>query len=238
MDIGFTAADILSRMKAELKNGDTPTEGSFSMDNLQAVAEELARYNAMLIQPLWDEIDRKIEEVITSGNENHYVFWARQVEDGYGNKAIGNARAYGARDGSGIVYLALITPEATAPTAEVVQLVEEYIQSQRPVGAKPIVSAAEAVEVTIDGVVQLADGVRLETIQLQAQREVKKYLAEVAFGGNGGISLNYHRIGIILGTLQGVKEIVDYTVNGGKDSISAAYNQFFTLKGLVLNASG
>ena len=70
----FTATEILARLKMGLKNEDTRIEGSFSMDNLQAVAEELARYNSMLIKPLWDEIDLRIEEVITSGNENHYVF--------------------------------------------------------------------------------------------------------------------------------------------------------------------
>ena len=39
----FSAEGILARMKAALKNEDTKMEGSFSMDNLQAVAEELAR---------------------------------------------------------------------------------------------------------------------------------------------------------------------------------------------------
>ena len=56
------------------------------MDNLQAVSEVLAMYNGMLIRPLWDEIDKQIEQVVTSGNENHYVFWAKQVEDSSGKK--------------------------------------------------------------------------------------------------------------------------------------------------------
>ena len=34
----FSAEGILARMKAALKNEDTKMEGSFSMDNLQAVA--------------------------------------------------------------------------------------------------------------------------------------------------------------------------------------------------------
>ena len=49
------------------------------------------------------------------------------------------------------MYLALISPEAAAPTEDVVELVEAYIQTQRPVGAKPVISAAEALEVTING---------------------------------------------------------------------------------------
>ena len=71
MELEWNASDILARLKAGLKNEDTRIEGSFSMDNMQAVSEELARYNSMLIKPLWDEIDLRIDEIITSGNENH-----------------------------------------------------------------------------------------------------------------------------------------------------------------------
>lgn len=83
------------------------------MDNLQAVAEELARYRAMILeyaveQTMLDTADgeyldrkaleyneerldgeaddvfrarllNKIRQPITSGNANHYVYWARQV---------------------------------------------------------------------------------------------------------------------------------------------------------------
>lgn len=233
----WTASAILEEMKKKLKNEDSRIEGSFSMDNLQAVSEVLAMYNGMLIQPLWDEIDKQIEQVVTSGNENHYVFWAKQVEDSSGKKVVGNARAYGVRDGSGVVYVALITPEATAPSEETIRLVEEYIKTQRPVGARPIISAAEAVEVTVQGVVELQDGGEIGVIQTQAQKAVSEYLADVAFSGREETVLNYHRIGLIIGGIQGVKEIVDYTINDQKESLTATYSQFFTLKGLTLNAN-
>ena len=48
----FSTEGILARMKSALKNEDTKMEGSFSMDNLQAVSEELARFNEMRIIPL------------------------------------------------------------------------------------------------------------------------------------------------------------------------------------------
>lgn len=234
----WTAAEILARLKAGLKNEDSRIEGSFTMDNLQAVAEELARYGSMLIQPMWDEMDLRIDEVITSGNENHYVFWAKQVEDESGVKVVGNARAYGVRDGSGIVYLALISPEAAAPTEDVVELVEAYIQTHRPVGAKPVISAAEALEVTINGVIELQEGADIEAIRTQAQTDVKAYLAETALDGRADTVLNYYRVGMIIGAIEGVKEIISYTVNGSEESLNASYSQFFALKGLTLNASG
>lgn len=237
-ELEWDASDILARMKAGLKNEDTHIEGSFTMDNLQAVAEELARYNGMLIQPLWDEIEQRIDEVVTSGNENHYVFWAKQVEDEAGEKVIGNAKVYGVRDGSGTVYVALISPEATVPTEEAVELVEAYIKTQRPVGAKPVIVAAEELEVSVNGIIELQEGANIETIRSQAKEDLTAYLAEIALESQGETSLNYYRIGMIIGAVEGVKEIISYTVNSGEESISASYNQIFTLKGLTLNASG
>ena len=220
MELEWSASDILARLKAGLKNEDTRIEGSFSMDNMQAVSEELARYNSMLIKPLWDEIDLRIDEVITSGNENHYAFWARQVENAEGKRVIGSARVHGVRDGSGIVHVALLTPEAGAPTPDVV------------------IRAAEAVEVTINGIIELQEGADMESVRAQAGKEVKSYLAEVALEGKKETVLNYYRIGMLIGGTPGVKEIVEYTVNEGGESMTADYDQFFTLKGLTLNASG
>ena len=78
----FSAEGILARMKAALKNEDTKMEGSFSMDNLQAVAEELARLDAMRIVPLMNTLTDKEEDMGTSGNERHYVRWAKEATNG------------------------------------------------------------------------------------------------------------------------------------------------------------
>ena len=136
------------------------------------------------------------------------------------------------------MYLALISPSARAPTEDVVELVKTYVETQHPVGAKPVINAAEAIEVTINGVIQLQEAASIEAIRAQAQEAVTAYLAEIALEGRGETSLNYYRIGMLIGAIEGVKEIVGYTVNSGEESLSASYNQFFSLKGLTLNASG
>ena len=151
---------------------------------------------------------------------------------------IGNARAYGVRDGSGVVYLALLTPDAAAPSEKVVALVRDYVQTQRPVGAKPMIQAAQAVDAVINGVIELQEGADIEIIRSAARAEVEAYLKEIALSGRGETVLNYYRIGMIIGAIEGVKEIVHYTVNGGEESLTASYSQFFALKGLTLNASG
>lgn len=229
----FEAKDILSRMKAALKNEDTRLEGSFSMDNLQAVAEELARYNAMRIRPLWDEIERNIAEVITSGNERHYEYWAKQPEDETG-KLIGNARAKGVRDGSGVVNVACITPDGKAPSPETLKKVRDYIDSVRPVGALPNVIAGELLDVTVSGTIEIYDGAEISEIRAEAATKIGDYLSSLLSSRDKSV-LNYHRIGTLISETAGVKEVLDFTVNGKRKSLESQFSQFFTLKEVALN---
>ena len=145
----FSAEGILARMKAALKNEDTKMEGSFSMDNLQAVAEELARLDAMRIVPLMNTLTDKEEDMGTSGNERHYVRWAKEATDAEGNVIVGNAKVDTPRDGTGLVSIAILTVDAKPPTEEQIAFVQEYINSMRPVGADPVVDAAESIPIVI-----------------------------------------------------------------------------------------
>ena len=82
-------AEVIGKAYETLKNEDTKMEGSFSMDNLQAVAEELARLDAMRIVPLMNTLTDKEEDMGTSGNERHYVRWAKEATDAEGNVIVG-----------------------------------------------------------------------------------------------------------------------------------------------------
>ena len=108
----FSTEGILAKMKADLKNEDTKIEGSFSMDNLQAVAEELARLNAMRIVPLMNILADKEDDMGTSGNEKHYVRWAKEATNAEGERIVGNAKVNAIRDGTGLVSIAILTVEA------------------------------------------------------------------------------------------------------------------------------
>lgn len=232
----FSADGILKRLKTGLKHDSNQMEGGFVMDNLLAVSEELARFHAMLIMPLKEEIAIKKEDVATSGNERHYVQWAKEVTDGDGKKVVGNARAYGVRDGSGVVYLAIISPSAAAPDEAAVKLVEEYIHTQRPVGAKPVITAAQAVGIMVNAVIEVKDGFDLDTITEKVRAKIQEYFTETAFQKTAA-TLNYYRIGTIISSVDGVKEIIQCTLNGQNDSIPANFDEYFTLEGLVVNGS-
>lgn len=54
--IDFSTDAILQRMRDSLENPANKLEGGFCMDNLQAVAEEMARMDAMEVQPIPDHV--------------------------------------------------------------------------------------------------------------------------------------------------------------------------------------
>lgn len=45
-----------------------------------------------------------------------------------------NAKVSSPRDGTGNVYIAIVSTTAQAPTEEEIQIVQEYINAKRPVG--------------------------------------------------------------------------------------------------------
>lgn len=233
----FSAEGILARMKAELKNDDTKMEGSFSMDNLQAVAEELARFNAMRIIPLMDTLTDKEDDMGTSGNEKHYVRWAKEATDADGKRIVGNAKVNAIRDGTGLVSIAVLTEDAKPPTVEQIAFVQEYINGQRPIGAKPIVSAAEGVEITISCSVKKSSGYADEMVQNNIKKGLQSYFTTIAFQP-GVVSLNYYRVcNIVSEKTEGVIMLYVLTINGNQESITAPYNKYFILKEVIVNVT-
>lgn len=229
----FSAEGILERMKASLKNEDTKMEGSFSMDNLQAVSEELARIDAMRIVPLLNTLTDKEEDMGTSGNERHYVRWAKEAVDGNGKRIVGNAKVNAPRDGTGVVSIAILTVEAKPPTALQIQCVQEYIDSMRPIGANPVVLAAEGIPIAITISAKGNIGYLESVIKKQITAAIEEYFARIAFESEM-VSLNYYTLCNLVNT-EGVKELENLEVNGGKDSIAAEYNKYFSLEELVIN---
>lgn len=232
----FSAEGILERMKTSLKNEDTKVEGSFSMDNLQAVSEELARFNAMRITPLMNTLTDKEDDMGTSGNERHYVRWAKEATDAEGNVIVGNAKVDTPRDGTGLVSIAILTTDAKQPTKEQIAFVQEYINSMRPVGAEPVVAAAQSIPIAILCSIVKISGYTEETVRTQIRSKIEEYFTQIAFQSDT-VFLNYYKISNIISGVDGVKEIGILKVNGTQESITAEYNKYFALEELTVNVT-
>ena len=222
------AVSICARMRADLQNPANRLEGGFCMDNLQAVSEELARLNYMELVPLKAKIAEAKEELITSGNENHYIYWAKKVP------GVGNARAVGVRDGSGEVLVAIVNEQAQTPDAELLEKVAAYIETQRPEGAKPIIVGAVGVLVRIMGRVSLKPGYVIDEVCAAFKRRLQEHFLQIAFSKSNP-NLSYHLVGSILFEIAGVADVPEYTINGSMTSIVGSFDQYFTLEEVILN---
>lgn len=226
----FDAISVCRRMCEDLENPANKLEGGFCMDNLQAVAEEIARLYYQRIVPLKEAIIQSKDELITSGNENHYVYWAMQVP------GVGNARASAVRDGSGLVYVAIITEEAGTPDQDLLNAVARHIEECRPVGAEPHIVAATSRAITVKGTVVLKAGYAIDEVKEVFRQRLVSHLLEIAFSKKKP-ALSYYKVGNILFEVDGISDVVDYTLNGEHASIAETFDQYFSLEEVSLSAT-
>lgn len=173
-------------------------------------------------------IYEKIQMPIASGNANSYIYWAKQVS------GVGNARCIPLWNGAGTVKVVILSSNGTAPDDTVIKNVADYIEAQRPIGAKVTVSKAEAKEIIIDCTIKVSAGYRLADVQTEANRIIREYLTGIAYEEESKI-LSYFKISDLIFNVEGVSDVLDYTVNGGKQSIMAEAAEFFSLSGITLH---
>ena len=362
----FSASAVLKRMRDSLQNPVNKIEGGFSMDNLQAVAEEMARMDAMEVKPIPDHVlldtaegeylDRKaldynetrnpaaasvgnllftgepgtviplgtevlylygtrvfettaaaqintegycevgakcqtagtvgnvaigtitalrtaisgvasvtntapfgggaeaesdesfrnrvlekIRRPITSGNRNHFIYWAKQVP------GVGGAKCLGAEIcGAGKVKVIILSDKYSAPDEVVLDNVEAHIEAQRQIGADVTVVAATPKAVTVVVTVTVASGHNITDIRQNVQAALQSYIdsvnredfdtAPVRGDENRKSSISYYRIGDLIFGVDGVADIISYTLNGQLASLTSDYEEYFTLEEVEISA--
>lgn len=111
----------------------------------------------------------------TSGNAHHYKLWALEVP------GVGDAKVIPVWDGPTSVKVALITPDKRAVAESIRQDAEDYIESQRPVGANVTVVSATEVPIDISATLQLASWANINDVKTMIEDGVTEYLKTLAF---------------------------------------------------------
>lgn len=184
----------------------------------------------------------KIRRPITSGNRNHYIYWAKQVP------GVGAAKCLGAEVcGPGQVKVIILSDQFGVPDEVVLNHVSAHVEEERPIGARVTVTAAVPLEVNVNVVVTVAAGYSMADIQQNILTALQRYLDSVnraefaippAHGDEGRKShLSFYRIGDLIFGVEGVSDIISYTLNGGLVSLSCEYIEYFKLGVVVINGS-
>lgn len=174
----------------------------------------------------------KIRKPITSGNENHYVYWAKQVS------GVGNARCFGTWNGPGTVKVTIISDTGGVPDDTLVERVKSYILENKPIGAELTVAKAQPLPINIEGTLILASGHEMDAVVQAAKDGVAAYLAQIAFLDTAGTTqyLSYHKIGELIFSTPGVNDLRDLLLNGQTSTIEIGPEEFCRLGEVDLHA--
>lgn len=178
---------------------------------------------------LRNRILEKIQKPITSGNKNHYIYWAKQVS------GVGEVRVISCWNGNGTVKVIVLSSEGDVPDDVIIENVANYIEENRPIGAE--VTVAKAIPVFIDIEVELSfsTSYTLSVIKEEIKRAITTYLGSIAFVDE--TVLSYYKIGDIIFDVSGVLDIFSYTINGDIFSITPQFEEFFVLNEVVINGN-
>lgn len=241
----YTGGNVLEKpekLKGVLKNGEIPMDST-----LITVVEQLLEgyfneapyldrkaldYNETRLPGEDDSsfrgrILQKIQNPLTSGNKNHYVYWAKKVLH------VGDAKCVPCWNGGGTVKVIVLSDEKGVPSEETLQAVRDYIEENRPVGAKVTVVGATPIPVTIEVSIVMATGFGFSEAKESIGQYIREYLDNIAFQDN--TPLSYYKIGERIFSAPGVQDIDTYTINGEKLSISAEVGEFFQLQEVIIN---
>lgn len=163
----------------------------------------------------------KIQKPITGGNENTYVYWAKQVP------GVSDALCKGCWAGPLSVLVIVLSDSFDVPDDTIIQNVRVHIEENRTVGADVTVRAAASLPVSVEAVIVRDDTYDIDDIRAEITAAMSEYLAGIAF--KKGAPLSYYKIGDIIFNTPGVDDIIDYTLNGGNASLTAGFGEFFRL---------
>ena len=207
---GNVAAETISVLRVAIDGVKSVTNTAPFGGGTQAESDDSFR----------SRILEKIRQPITSGNRNHFIYWAKQVS------GVGGAKCLGAEVcGSGKVRVIVLSDQYAAPDDVILGNVKAHIEEERQIGAAVTVAAATRYSLT---------DIR-QNIQTALQRYVdsvnrEDFSTPPTLKDEGRqSSISYYRIGDLIFGVEGVADIISYTLNGGLTSLTSDYEEYFSL---------
>lgn len=170
-------------------------------------------------EPAYDGFDREDDEVYrqrildylkedaTNANKAQYEKWAREVV-GVQKAVIKGAEDMGA--GNVGVFISAID---SIVSEELINAVKTHIEEVQPINATILVESLNYVNVNVSANLILKEGYNAIDVKDEFVIALKEYLPTV------DNVVSYFRISELLFNCSGVEDVVDYTLNGGVDSI-------------------
>lgn len=171
-------------------------------------------------------IFEKIQRPITSGNANHYIYWAKQIS------GISDARCISCWNGAGTVKVVVFS-NGSVTSEDRVNAVAEHIERERPIGATVTVVPALSHNTAIDCQLTLWDDMSPTAIADKIKSVIMAHVAS----SQDKTRLSYHKISDLLYSITGIADVLSYAIDGKTESVQVTCDEFINISEVTVNAS-
>jgi uncharacterized phage protein gp47/JayE len=164
-------------------------------------------------EDLLERYYEKVRRPATSGNGNHYLFWAKEVP------GVGDAKVFPVWNGGNTVKVVIIDSLKTGADAALVTAATDHIQAEMAIG--PILTLISAVElpINISATIVLVSGKTLANAQAEIIAGVTALLKSIAFKES---VVRYNQLASLLLDCPSISDYSNFQVNGGVTNITIA----------------
>lgn len=219
-DTTYIITDLISvnSYKAKCEQlGAIGNQYSGVLENIDNISGVIATLTDIITSGADKEADENLRERFytqiqspsTSGNADNYIQWALKVP------GVGDARVFPLWNGNGTVKV-LIVDSDMAINESLEQMVYNYIETVRPIGATVTVDSPVGIEVNVTANVELDGSKTILEVQNTFINAFAEYLKLTVFQT---YSVSYARVGSILLKTEGVADYSNLLINAGTENI-------------------
>lgn len=201
-------------------DAETITKIPMSIYGVSAVTNKNSAYDGFdeeTDEELLERLLFKVRQPATSGNKNHYVIWATNVE------GVGGVKVLPLWNGNGTVKVIITDAKNEIASEDLIAKVQNYIDEQRPIGATITVVSPKSLNIDISLKVTKGSG-NIDGIK----NAVNDFFKTTAFNSE---YVSYAQVGkvILEKTATGVQDYSDLTLNNKAENIALTDEQLPTV---------
>lgn len=173
-----------------------------------------------------EELRERFFEIIrrpaTSGNVYHYEQWAKEVD------GINQARVKPLWDGPGTVKV-IVSNDNNIVDNSIVEKCKKHIEEVRPIGAEVTVITPSKLDIIVSADIIMEKDFDSIEAKIEFENNLKSYLS------NCTDEVVYTRIASCLGSVKGIRDYRNLTINSGTVNIKYNDEQIPVTKSITLN---
>ena len=202
-------------------DAETITKIPMSIYGVSAVTNKNPAYDGFdeeTDEELLERLLFKVRQPATSGNKNHYVIWATNVE------GVGGVKVLPLWNGNGTVKVIITDAKNEIASEDLIAKVQNYIDEQRTIGATVTVGSPKSLNIDISLKVTKGSG-NIDEIK----NAVNDFFKTTAFESE---YVSYAQVGKIIlekAAITGVQDYSDLTLNNKAENIALTDEQLPTV---------